>query len=33
MGTFEVMLSDGGEPVSLRRSGRHRRCQTDQGAG
>jgi hypothetical protein len=31
MGIFEVTLSDGGELVGLRRSGRLRRSQTDQG--
>jgi hypothetical protein len=31
MGTFEVTLSEAGELVGLRRSGRHRRSQTDQG--
>jgi hypothetical protein len=33
MGTFEVTLSEEGELVGLRRSGRHRRSQTDQGRG
>ena len=33
MGSFEVTLSEGGELVGLRRSGRHRRSQTDQGRG
>jgi hypothetical protein len=33
MGTFEVTLSEGGELVGLRRSGRHRRSQTDHGRG
>jgi hypothetical protein len=33
MGVFEVTLSEGGDLVGLRRSGRHRRSQTDQGAG
>jgi hypothetical protein len=33
MGTFEVTLSNEGELVGLRRSGRHRRSQTDQGKG
>jgi hypothetical protein len=31
MGTFEVTLSEDGELLGLRRSGRHRRSQTDQG--
>jgi hypothetical protein len=30
MGSFEVTLSDDGKLVGLRRSGRHRRSQTDQ---
>jgi hypothetical protein len=30
MGTFEVTLSEDGEVVGLRRSGRRRRSQTDQ---
>jgi hypothetical protein len=33
MGTFEVTLSEDGEVVGLRRSGRHRRSETDQGRG
>jgi hypothetical protein len=33
MGTFEVTLSEEGDLVGLRRSGRHRRSQTDQGRG
>ena len=33
MGTFEVTLSEEGNLVGLRRSGRHRRSQTDQGRG
>jgi hypothetical protein len=33
MGTFEVTLSDGGELVGLRRSGRRRRSQTDGEGG
>jgi hypothetical protein len=33
MGTFEVTLSEGGELLGLRRSGRHRRSQTDQDQG
>jgi hypothetical protein len=33
MGTFEVTLSEAGELVRFRRSGRHRRSQTDQGRG
>ncbi|MCW3065731.1 MAG: gas vesicle protein [Solirubrobacterales bacterium] len=33
MGTFEVTLSEEGELVALRRSGRRRRSQTDQGRG
>ena len=33
MGTFEVTLSEAGELVGLRRRGRHRRSQIDQGRG
>jgi hypothetical protein len=33
MGTFEVTLSEEGNLVGLRRSGRHRRSETDQGGG
>jgi hypothetical protein len=33
MGTFAVTLSEGGELVGLRRTGRHRRSQIDQGTG
>jgi hypothetical protein len=33
MGTFEVTLSEDGELVGLRRSGRRRRSETDQGRG
>ncbi|MCU1422540.1 MAG: gas vesicle protein [Solirubrobacterales bacterium] len=33
MGTFEVTLSEDGELVGLRRRGRRRRSQTDQGTG
>jgi hypothetical protein len=33
MGTFEVTLSEEGEVVGLRRSGRRRRSQTDQERG
>jgi hypothetical protein len=33
MGTFDVTLSEDGELVGLRRSGRHRRSQTDPGRG
>jgi Gas vesicle synthesis protein GvpO len=33
IGTFEVTMTDSGELVGLRRSGRHRRSQTDQRPG
>jgi hypothetical protein len=33
MGTFEVTLSEGGELVGIRRSGRHRRSETNRGTG
>jgi len=33
MGTFEVTLSVGGELVGIRRSGRHRRSETNRGTG
>jgi hypothetical protein len=33
MGTFEVTLSEAGEVVGLRRSGRYRRSQTDKERG
>jgi hypothetical protein len=33
MGTFEITLSGDGEVVGLRRSGRHRRSETDHGGG
>jgi hypothetical protein len=33
IGTFEVTLSEDGELVGLRRTGRHRRSQTNEGRG
>jgi hypothetical protein len=33
MGTFEVTLSERGELVGIRRSGRHRRSETNRGTG
>jgi hypothetical protein len=33
MGTFDVTLSEGGELVGLRRTGRHRRSETGLGSG
>jgi hypothetical protein len=33
IGTFEVKLSEDGEVLGLRRTGRHRRSETDHGRG